>query len=199
MRRKENIVNNPIYIVSVNETALKPVNDSSIKRVIRKASWITLALILITSIILRHNFITSFSVSTKILLALIIMNLFTMRVKKEGVPSPMEIQFFDEYLIIYRPKRYYNEKKTRMEINKIMYNSITRCLYKKKSKRIHIYGDVIAKWYDFDKYGNVAQTPSYDRVVKETFVYFVTTFMDVAKVIKEIEEHSPLKFEIENS
>lgn len=189
----------PNYILSVNESALKPVNDSHIKRIARKGSWIVLVLILISSIILRRNFISALSVSTKIILVIMIMNLFTLRIKKEEVPSPMEIQFFDEYLIVYRPKRYYSEKKTRMEVNKIMYSNITRCLYKKKSKRVQIYGDVIAKWYDYDKNGNISQTPTYDRVVKEAFEYFVTTFMDDEKVIKEIEAHSPLKFEIENN
>ena len=189
----------PNYILSINESVLKPVNDSTRKRIVRKISWTTLTFILIASVIFQHNFISTFSVSTKLLLVVVIMNLFTLRVKKEATPSPMELQFFDDYLIIYRPKRYYSEKVTRMEVNKIMYSSITRCLYKKRARRIHIYGDVIAKWYDYDKNGKISQTPTYDRVVKDTFAYFVTKFMDEENVMKEIEAHSPLKFEIDNS
>lgn len=189
----------PNYIISIDEGNLKPVGDTPRKRLIRRITYTTIALLIITSIVLQYNFIAEFSISTKILLVGCIVNLFNLRVKKEWVPSPMEIQFFDEYLIIYKPKRYYSEKVTRLEIDKMPYNRITRCLYKKRSKRVHIYGDVDAKWWDYAKNGNLPKSPTYDRIVKDTFQYFDTHFMDVENLIKEVETHSPLTFEIEDS
>lgn len=40
----------------------------------------------------------------------------------------MELQFFDDYLVLYLPKRYYGKHLTRMQINKMKYSDITKCV-----------------------------------------------------------------------
>ena len=37
------------------------------------------------------------------------------------VPSPIEIQFYDDYPVIYSEKRYYDKKVSRKEYNKFHY------------------------------------------------------------------------------
>lgn len=113
--------------------------------------------------------------------------------------SPIELQFYDDYLVLYRPKRYYSKKVTRMEINKMMYSDINRCVYKAKSRRIQIYGNVSATWYNYDANGMVSQTPSYNRVVTDTLCYFSTRCANDIDFKNIIEANSPIRVTVENS
>lgn len=119
--------------------------------------------------------------------------------KKEYKPSEMELQFYDDKLILYRPRRYYDESTTRKEFCEMKYSDITECVFKTRSCRIHIYGDGVTTWYNMKKDGNFPEQPSKANRYKKGLVYFSTRCATDVDLVKEIEAHSPLRVSIENN
>jgi len=185
----------PNYALKLNEAIL--VDKSKRITVMRKIVWIVVAIIIIGSFVFGDNLFGELSWFARI--TLIVIGIGVTFGGKKRVPSPMEIQFFDEYLMIYCQKHFFNEKCSRMIFNKMRYSTITDCVYKTKSERLHIYGDLEAVWYDYDKSGKLESEPSYNRTVKETFWWLGMDFAKDIDFIREIEEHSPIKVREENS
>ena len=117
--------------------------------------------------------------------------------KKEYMPSPMELQFFDDYLVLYLPKRYYSNKVTRKQINMMKYSEISKCVFKIQSKRIQIYGNRKSEWYNYKKDGTLPSKPTEERSFTQGMIYFNTQFATEIDFKQEIENHSPLQVIIE--
>ena len=176
-----------------------PTNNNKVFSIIKIATWVIVGAVIIGSLIFQDNLLGEMSWSTRIILILLAIGTLFLGNKKEYFPSPMELQFYDEYLIFYLPKRYYSKRVTRKQINKMMYTDIEKCVYKSKSKRVHIYGGGESIWYNYDKNGNVPLQPDEIRKVSHGLVYFNTTFAVEIDFVKEIEEHSPLRVIVENT
>ncbi len=187
----------PNYVLEINEAVLVS-NGSKALSVLKIAVWVVVAVIVFGSLVFAENLFAEITWTTRILLIVIALGVLFVGRKKQNVESPMELQFFDHYLVVYRPKRYYSKKVTRMEINKMMYSDIFRCVYKSKSKRVHIYGNVSAKWFNYDAHGVIAQTPTYDRYVKDTLCYFSTRCAQDVDFVSVIENNSPIQVVVED-
>ena len=187
----------PKYVLETNEAVLIPQKLSKAEETISKVVGVILGAILGASLLFRENLLREFHWTTLCLLVCLVVAILLSREKKEMVASPVELRFYDEYMVLYRPKRYYTKKVTRREVNTMKYSDITKCLYKKDVHRIHFYSTVDAKWYNFDYDGTVGDVPDYDRVVEDTLLYIDTACADAESIIKEIEAHSPIKVEIE--
>ncbi len=183
----------PNYVLKTNEAVLMPVNQNKWLSVLRPALLVIIGILIVGSFVFGDNLFGELTWSTRIILILLAGFAFLFSGKEENVPSPIELQFYDDYLILFRPKCYYNKKVTRMEINKMYYSEIKKCAYISNLQRVHIYGDLHAKWYNYDGNGNISSKPSYDRFVKDTMCYFRTRLAPDVDFIKEIEEHSPIK------
>jgi len=183
------------YVLKLNEAVT--VDKYKHMDVMRKIVWIVVAVIILGSFVFKDNLFTELSWYARIML--IVIGLGVTFGGRKTVPSPMELHFFDEYLLIYCSKRYYDKKCPRMIFNKMKYSTITDCVYKTKSERLHIYGDLEAVWYDYDKKGNVPSEPTYNRTVKETFWWLGMEFAKDIDFIREIEEHSPIRVRLEES
>ncbi len=109
----------------------------------------------------------------------------------------MEIRFYDDYLILYREKKHYGSGIQRKMYDKFYYKDIHKCQYRTETKRINIYGKVEGKWYDYNKDGSLPTQPTYHKTT-DSLDYFYTIFAQDIDFVKEIEEHSPIKVEIEN-
>lgn len=190
--------NNPNYVLKTNEAVLMSKSGKNNLGVLKIAVWIVIAVIVIGSIIFQNNLFSEITWPTRLLLIAVAIGVAFVGGKKENVPSPIELQFYEDCLIIYRPKRYYSRKVTRMEINKMMYSDIKRCVYKAQSKRVHIYGNVFAQWYNFDSNGNISKTPTYDRFVTDTLCYFSTRCAEGVNFKQIIEENSPIQVIVED-
>lgn len=186
----------PNYVLKFNDSVLKKVEDKNSK--IKKAVAIIIAIIVIGSIILGENLFLELSWTTRVLLICLAMGVFFSG-KSEEVSIPAELQFYNDYLILFRPNKYYSKKVIRQEYFKIDYKDVSRCkfLVNSSSKRIHIYGNVHAVWYNLNEDGSLPQQPTYDRMVNETLIYFTTFQNENINFVQEIEGHSPLKVEIE--
>ena len=115
------------------------------------------------------------------------------------MPSPMELHFYNDYLVLYLPKRYYSRKVTRKQINTMKYSEISKCVLKNKSNRIQIYGNGNSVWYNYKKDGSIPSKPTEERRFTEGMIYFNIQFASHIDFKEEIESHSPLKVIVENS
>lgn len=188
----------PNYVLKFNETDSKKVKDRNY--FIKKAVVIIIAIIVVLSIIFGENLFLELSWTTRILLIAIALGvLFTG--KKEEVPSPAELRFYDDYLLLFLEKKYYSEKSIKQEYLKMKYSDITKIKYlpNTSNKRFQIYGNGHSLHYDVKKDGSISAQPSRDKMFEQGMIYFSTNLNQNIDFIKEIEEHSPLKVEIDNT
>ena len=188
----------PNYVLKFNETDSKKVKDSTY--FIKRAVIIIIAVIVISSIIFGDNLFLELSWTARILLiSLALGMLFTS--KTEDLPSPAELRFYDDYLVLFFHRKYYSEKCIRQEHLEMKYIDITKVKYfpNTSNKRFQIYGNGHSIWYDIKADGSIPTQPTEDRTYEKGMIYFSTNLNQNIDFIKEIEEHSPLKVEIDNS
>lgn len=190
---------NPNYVLKTYEAVLMPKNQSKGVEFLKIGVWVVILIIVIGSLIFGNNLFSELSWTAKVLLVILAIVVTCVSSKQENVPSPMELQFYDDYLILYRPKRYYSRRVTRMEINRMQYSEITRCVFRIQSQRIHIYGDVAATWYDYDRNGRIPKVPTYNRMVTDTMCCFSTRCATDVDFKSIIEAYSPIRVIVEKS
>ncbi len=163
---------------------------------LRTVLLIIIACIFIGTLIFQENLFSELSRSAQILLIAAAISIFIAGGYK-NVPSPIELRFYDDYLVVYRPKRYYGKKLTRREYNNFAYKDIDRCVYKSKLQRIHIYGLIQVEWYNYRKDGVLPSKPT--KVMSEKSIcFFRTGAAPEVDFVKEIENHSPIKVIVED-
>lgn len=114
------------------------------------------------------------------------------------VSSPFEIRFYDEYLVVYREKRYYSKSVSRKEYDKFFYKDIKKCQYRTVTKRMNIYGIVEGTWFNYKKDGTLPTNPTYHKTV-DSICYFYPSEENRVDFVREIESHSPIRVVVENN
>ena len=188
----------PNYVLRTDEAVLVPKYNSVPVRFLKTGLLAVILVLVVGSLVFRDNLFAELSWSTKVMLVFVAMVVFGFLCKQENVPSPIELQFYGDCLVLYRPSRYYSNRVTRMEINRMPYTGITRCVLESRSQRVHIYGDVDATWYDYGKNGKLPGKPAYQRMVKDTMIYFSTRCAQDVVFKQVIEAHSPVRVIIED-
>ena len=186
----------PNYVLKTNEEALVPVNTSKAYYYLKKVLWIIIAVNIIGYFVFGENIFTQLNSSARILLIILLVYILFIANRKKGVASPFEIRFYDDYLVVYREKHYYDPKTTRMEFDKIFYEDIELCQFRTVIERINIFGIVEWTCYKYKKDGSLPQKPPFQKK-SDGICYFYTRQSDV-DFIHEIETHSPIKVEIVN-
>ena len=185
-----------VFTIKTNEIVdLPDPNNTStgIFKILKYAVWAIVALMIIFSLILGENFFFEISSSARIVLIGLVIGSFVWRDKTIEAPSPMEIRFYDDYLIVYKEKHYYNKKISRMEYYKIFYHDITRLRYEYQLKKFKISGTIDAMWFDYQKDGSVPPEPTYHRIVEGTMCYFYIFGNDEEYIIDQIEKFTGVK------
>lgn len=196
--RNNSINEQPNYVLKFNETDRKKIKDKNY--FIKKIIVIIIGIIVIASIIFGENLFLELSWTARILLiALALGVLFTG--KSEDVPSPAELRFYDNYLVLFLHRKYYSDRCIRQEYLEMKYNDITKVKYlpNTSNKRFQIYGNGRSLHYDVKQDGSLSKEPSRDKLFQEGMIYFSTNLNQNIDFIKEIEDHSPLKVEIDNA
>lgn len=176
-----------------------PTRQNSGFTFLKTGVWIVVVVIVLGSLLFQDNLFLELSWTARVLLIVLAFGVTFLGGKKEYAPSPMELQFFDDHLVLYLPKRYYSKRVTRMEINQMKYSEITKCVYKTKSQRIHLYGNGTSTWYNYEADGTIPQTPTQVRNFTAGLIYFNTQLATNVDFKTEIENHSPIHVIVENS
>ncbi|MBR1454227.1 MAG: hypothetical protein IJ593_06240 [Lachnospiraceae bacterium] len=115
----------------------------------------------------------------------------------ERAPSPFEIWFYDDYLILFRDRHYYTGGVTRREYDKFLYKDIKEIQYRTQTKRVNIYGIVEGTWYDYNKDWTIPTEPTYHKTT-DSIAYFYTDFLN-NDIVNVIESHCPIKVTVDNT
>lgn len=187
------------YVLKTNEAVLVPIRPPRIPPIVRKIVLGIWVAILVFSLVFGENLLSEMNGIRVALLIALSLCAFLDNPKKEYVPSEMELQFHKDKLVLYRPKRYYDERVTRREFCEMKYADITSCVFEIRSGRIHIYGDGVTTWYNMKKDGTFPDKPTKVKHFKEGLLFFSTKCAQDVDFADEIESHSPLHVSIENS
>lgn len=190
-------MNNPNYVLKANEAVLVPKKDANAFVKLKPAIWAVAGVILLASFIFGENIFNELSWTVRVLLVALIMGTFFLN-SDERVPSPFEIWFYDDYLVLYREKHYYSKKVTRKEYDKFYYKDIKKCQFRTATQRINFFGVVEGIWYNYNKDGTLPAQPSYHKTT-DSIRYFYTTYATNVDFVREIESHSPVKVVVENN
>ena len=185
----------PNHIIYMKESVLLPNKSTGPMFAVKIAVWTIVAILLATSLILGENMFAQLSITTGGLLVALLIGTLPIGHERIELPSPMELQFYDTYMVLYRPKRRYATGVVRREFNLMYYSDITSCVYKVNTRTMRIFGTVHATWYNFNAEGAMSQTPTYQRTVKNAGLIFSILAGDKDPVA-EIEEYSPIRVEI---
>lgn len=186
----------PNYVLKFNSVASKKLEDEMSK--FKKPVVFIIIAIIFGSIIFGENLFVELSWTARIILiGLAIAVLFSG--KSEDVEVPSELQFYNDYFILYRPQFYYGNV-SRREYLKMEYKNVSECVYEKStySKLIKIYGDGRSIWYNFKKDGTLPTQPTRDNTYTGGLIFFNTYINPDIDFVKEIEEHSPIKVIVNN-
>lgn len=181
----------PNYVLKANEGVTVPLNDNPTLGILKIATWIIVVTIILGSIIFRDNLFGKFSWVVRILLIVLAIRVSFLGGHKR-IQSPFEIQFYNDYLIIYREKRYRSKNTTTKERDKFFYKDIKKCQYRKVTKQINILGIEEGIRYKYNKDGTLPSEPIFHKTV-EHLCYFYTTEAPEVDFVAEIEKHSPIK------
>lgn len=189
----------PNYVLKANEAVLMPTENNKGKSILKVCIWIVIGVIIVASFVFQDNIFAELSWPVRIFLIVLAVGFGFYGGKKEYTESPMELRFYDDCLMLYLPKRYYSNRVSRRQYNTMKYSDITKCVYKTRSNRIHIYGDGESVWYNYKKDGTLPKQPTETRKFTQGLIYFNTQFATDIDFKKEIEEHSPIQVIVENS
>lgn len=189
----------PNYVLKTNEAVLVPKTQKKGLIILKTGVWLIVAVIVTGSFLFQDNLFSELSWTARILLIILAFGVSFLGRKREYAPSPMELQFFEDYLVLFLPKRYYSKRVTRMEINQMKYSEITKCVFKTRSQRIHLYGNGTSTWYNFKPDGTIPQTPTQVKNYTAGLIYFNTQLATDVDFKTEIESHSPIQVIVENS
>lgn len=180
------------HILKFNESVRKKVKDTNYR--IKMFVLIIVGILIVGLLIFQDNLFSELGWSVRIILfSLFCGTLFTG--KYEKIKSPIEIRFYDDYLIVYREKRYYSDKVSRQEFNKFYYKDITKCEFHSSVCRVNIMGKVEATWYNYNEDNTIPINPTYHRFVDAGMCYFYIDLEPNLDIIEELEANASINVE----
>ncbi len=188
----------PNYVLRTVEAVFMPKKNNAAAEPIRIIVWVIIGIIIVGSFIFQDNLFAELSWSARVFLIILALGVTFATSGLESVPSPMELQFYDDYFIFYKPKRYYSKRVTRMSYITMKYSEVTKCAYLTRAQRFQIYGSGKSVWYNYRKDGTLPPVPTESRMVKGGMIYFDVSLAPNVDFIREIETHSPMRVVLED-
>lgn len=187
----------PIYVLKANEAAWAPNPNAKLMGKIKKIVRIIILVLIAGSLLFGDNLFAELNGTSQVLLIVLFAGTFFVKTNHK-VPTPFEIRFYEDRLVLYREKNYYNPKLSRMEFDTFMYKDIKKILYRTSTQRINIYGLVEGKWYNYNKDGSLPMKPSYHKTT-DSFSYFYTSADPEVDFIGTLEKYTSIKVIIEEN
>ena len=182
----------PNYILKTTESVFIPKNKNAVIEVIIIGGIIVTGLILIVSLLAQLPMILTLGMG--VLFTLLLWRLVgSPNVGRNSLaaPSPLEIWFYDDHLIIYRESLYCNKTLSRRTFDKLFYKDIQKCEYKMISSKMIFSGLTESVWYDYNQDGSLPEYPTHHETTDCSD--FCTTEPPDTDFVAEIENHSPIK------
>lgn len=184
----------PNHVIQFFEERREPENPQALSHKVLKLGWMIPVLALLFSLLLQQNMFAIFGLPVWLVY---LGGMFMVKSKCKHIqrPSPLEIQLYDDYLIVYSERRYYDAKVTRKEYNKFYYKDIKRIHHRKLLRKIFIYGIQEGIWYNYTKQGVPQKDPSYHKTT-DSGCYFYVVQEELQDVLNQMQQYCPVKIEI---
>jgi hypothetical protein len=194
IQHKEGCMDSPNHVLRAQEGMLAPKNDNPMLGAVKIAVWVIAAVIIVGSFIFKDNLFGNLAWTTRITFIVIVIVVCFIGGNKR-IPSQFEVRFYNDYLVVYREKQYYNKKLSSMEYFKFFYKDIKNCDYDKTTQRMNIQGVLEATWYNYNTDGSLPANPTKQKTA-DSICYFYLIGKDPDSFISEFETHSPIKVNI---
>lgn len=128
---------------------------------------------------------------TLFLLAITFFNLGVSAAGKK-IREPFEIQFYPEYLIVFRERHHFDGANPRSQFEKFYYKTMKQCIWDRGQKKLIFLGQAEVTGTEYDEEGNLkaestfAQFPEYSCVIR-------TEYAANVDFKTEIEKNAPLR------
>lgn len=182
------VIGEPKCVMKTTENVAVPKKGSQILASIRGVLWMFVGVMLCNSIFFWKEISRTSWIIRIILLILAVLSSFWK--KNCRVSSGIELWFYENFLVVYREKRYYDATTTRQEFNRFYYVEVTKCEYNSKTKRLNIVGTVDETWFNYKKDGSLPEEPTYHKSVEGGICYFRIDGRDEAEIIAALERES---------
>lgn len=147
--------------------------------IFKKMVWILIILFIIISLYFHKNIFMELAFGTRLLLIVISVAILGTAYATEKTPSPFEIRFYEDYMVVYREKYYYDRDLSRKEYDKFFYKDIERIQYKKSIERYNIYGLVEWEYWNYKKDGTLSQKSDGHKKVKSMCSFYTSNLTNV--------------------
>lgn len=189
----------PNYILKCNNKSIKETNYHPLLRFARICNWLAFFAYCVYQGIYQvfvngASFKSLFTANGYFFFVFLIMAYF-LRQKLMFFPTPVEIQFYKDYILFYKEKEYVSRTLVRCVYNKMKYEDIKACKWSPKSDKLSFDAWEEYKVYDYNQDGTLQPLPSRDKFL-DAGVVLRTRFSREINFKKEIEAHSPIKVQM---
>lgn len=111
------------------------------------------------------------------------------------IREPFEIQFYPEYLTVFRERHHFDGMNPRMQFEKFYYKNMRACIWDRAQKKLVFIGPVEITATEYDKDGNLQSDSHYQQLPEYTCV-IRTDYSLKTDYKMEIERNAPLRVEV---
>lgn len=183
---------NPIYILKGQEpsTQSKPQKKLNAFSVI----GIILLVLYLLSFMSGKGGVLAAQRSSMLIPGLIFLNLGITSANKK-IREPFEIQFYPDYLVVYRARHHFDGTNPRKQFEKIYYQNLRACVWDRVAKQLVFVGTTEITATNYDKKGNLENGTNQWQIPEH--VCKVGTGLTMKTDYKmEIEANTPVRVEV---
>lgn len=182
----------PKYVIRSNETMLYGEYRTPFDKVVRQGIYAIVGIMILFKLIFGFDLYGELSSLPRMMLGLSIVYTLLYGKKNMDHVSPLEIQIYQEYLVIYEEKRFYRKALTRKNICKMYYKDITSIEFDAPMNRMYFFGSMDITWYDYNKDNTLPDVPTQHKYVEDTLWHFRLYEQDGESIISSLKEYASI-------
>lgn len=182
----------PKYVLKTVEMIEVPLNPKEGKR--KKTVAIICAIVLVILSLLEINPLAELS-PISWLLVLVLAGRYVFSRKSEQRNFPLEIHFYDDMIEVHRLEVHYSNGNVVRQLHRFFLDGNAEVRYSPGGRILTVRGMAHGEWYPYLQNGQPSTQPK--RVVDRKGICVVALGDENVDIVREVEEHSPIKVEIE--
>lgn len=181
------------HVINFDEAVKKPAELSLVERISVVTAKAIFIFLVLAMVILKINYFSRANFAIKILYILLNLYALPLMLKSEELASPVEFRFYDKYLLVHYPKKYYSKKDIRREEFIFKISDIDYLLFLMDKKVLSIRGKARSEHYSFNKDGEVDNQSKIEEGPREVKLDFDLRFLEDLEIIETLEKYTRLQ------
>lgn len=203
-KRSEWLIATTVIIMSKLSTALElaeavymEMDGYKSLRIFKVILLVILALLMLGTVVFNNSLLNELSFMAQMLLYSSILFAILAGDRLMLVPSKLELNVFEDHLVLTRNNRPVNKTKFQKEVHTIYFKDLVNCVYKSKSNQMVLQGVIHTLIYDYNKDGSLKSSPSVNKT-ETTQLYINFKFEENFEFTRDIAQLIPITFKIES-